>query len=90
MGGLGLKNEQIRICQGDKLKRRGDAWYRGWYEPSHGCTECPCNCAYEGRDDSEDQEPVGPDCDTAGEQTSSCVQGALFHVPGDTGYEGLD
>ena len=22
-----MKNEQIRICQGDKLKGRGDAWY---------------------------------------------------------------
>ena len=90
MGRVGLKNEQIRICQGDKLKRRGDAWYRGLYEPRHGCTECPCNCAYEGSDESEDQEPVGPDCDTSGEQTLSCVPGALFHVPGDTGYEGLD
>lgn len=35
-------------------------------EPRHGCTECPCNCAYEGSDEREDQEPAGPDCDTQG------------------------
>lgn len=48
------------------MKGRGDAWYRGWHEPRHGCTECPYNSAYEGSDESKDQEPVGPDCDTQG------------------------
>lgn len=36
--------------------------------------------------DSDERRPgtCGPDCHTSREQTSPCVQGALFYVPGDT------
>lgn len=77
MGGLGLKNEQIRICQGDKLKGRGDAWY------GDGTSQgTDAQNALEGSDESEDQEPVGPDCDTQGtEQYLVCWERySMFQV----------
>lgn len=76
-----MKNEQKRICQGDKLKGRGDAWYRGWRsqgtDAQNVLVTVPMRAVMREKTRN-----------LWGQTVTHRAQGALFYVPGDTGYEG--
>lgn len=73
-----MKNEQTRICQGDKLRGRGHVPVMGMARQGLDAHNVPVTVPTRTVMRAKTRNLWGPDCHTSWEQTSPCVQGALF------------